>query len=1251
MPRRRNPLVQNAIVWTSLAFVGLMDRLPLSWARSVAVFLGNLAYFAVPRIRKVGLANLDLAYGDTLSSSEKRHILRGAVRNVALTAAEFSRMPRLFQAGFERYVDIEGKEHFETGKGALCIGGHLGNWEWMAPAMSSTGRPVAEVVRPFDDPRLNRVIDTTRRGGGAETIPKDDAGREIIRRLKEGSLVGGACRSKPTPQRGAGDLFRGALLGDDCSRHDRGPFQGSHPSGRHGAGAGFPATPSRSIRRSNSNTAAICARIWCGTRNGARTPSSRLSGSFPASGSGSTAAGSRATTSKRNGRKSSPRTPNRDAKKRGLDFPPSVVSTWVGLWTQGFSRGYAGEAPPTVPVAEMEEPMNHFLLLASIAGSMLFSLHAQCDSPPPYPEGLHCEGQENPLAVETATPLLQWHLVCDSRNAVQAAFQVQVAAGEDALLGNGPLLWDSGKMLSSAQSVRYEGPAPAAASQVFWQVRVWDDSDRPSDWSETASWTLGLSPEDWRAQWIAGGEAPPRFRKDFAVAGKKVRRAVAFVCGLGHFELSVNGRKAGDHVLDPGWTNYRKTCLYVPFDVTAMLRPGENTLGVMLGNGMYNVPGGRYVKFTGSFGEPKLILQLHLEYEDGTKEVVASGGDWQTSEGPIRFSCVYGGEDYDARLEEPGWDEPGFQSAAWSPARVVDGPGGTLQAQTAPPLKVIRTYEAKTIQPSAPGKYEADLGLNLSARPWIRIQGPAGAQVTIETAERKDTPWADHSYTYTLKGEGEETFRPRFTYFGFQYLYLTGVDWGADADGTSGRPVLLAAGGDFISSSATPVGGFECNYPLFNDIHAMIDRSVRSNLQSVLTDCPHREKLGWLEVSHLMGPSIFYQYDVQQLYRKICQDTTEAQLENGMIPDIAPEYTRFQGGFFESAEWGSAAVQIPWLLYQWYGDEDILARQFDTMAAYTRYLSSTRNDAGLAKGGLGDWYDWTPERGHVGASQLTPPELPATCMLFDNARILSRVAEMLGKTDEAQEFAALTKAVRADFLRAYYDPAAKSVSTGSQAALAMALYFGLVPEEDCSAVLARLVRDLKACGYKQSTGEVAFRYLVQALVQAGRSDVVYRMVDRTDAPGYGCMLTQWGLKTLSERWDKPGSSLNHCMFGHIQEWFQGGLLGIQQAPGSVGFERLRIVPLPIGNITQAQGYYDSRRGRIAVAWEKADDTFTLKVTIPPNTTAEIILPGNEKSAVTESGQSIPQDSLTYDALGLHLQTGSGEYRFQTKKET
>lgn len=880
-----------------------------------------------------------------------------------------------------------------------------------------------------------------------------------------------------------------------------------------------------------------------------------------------------------------------------------------------------------------------FLLFTLLTGVSLCAAGGE-----PFLERLECEGMTDPVAVDEPHPVLSWCYTPESQGA-QTAWQVQAASSREALLRGEADLWDSGRVEGAEQQAAYAGAVPAPAHLVHWRVRAWGTDT----WSEPAVWGVGLPRgEAWRAKWItapADGWASSMFRKSFTVQDKPVARAVAFVCGLGQFECSVNGAKAGDHFLDPGWSNYQKTCLYVPFDVTSQLHAGENVVGVMLGNGMYNVPGGRYTKFTGSFGPQKLILQLHVRYADGTEEIVATDNSWRAADSPVTFTCIYGGEDYDARRERPGWDAPGHDDTAWAAAKETEGPGGALRLSEAPPVKVLRTLRPAEIRATAPGKYFVNLGENLSAVPFFTVRGEAGAAVTVTVGELPDTPWEGHSYTYTLKGEGDETFRPRFTYFGFQYLFLKGAVRPEDAGADNRLPLLLDIGADFVSSAAPEAGSFRCDNALMNDINDMVARSVRSNLQSVLTDCPHREKLGWLEVSHLMGPSILYHYDAAGLYRKICRDTTESQLDSGLVPDIAPEYTRFSGGFFESAEWGSACVQLPWLLHQWEDDTRTLDRQYDTMAKYTRYLASTRNKKGLAKGGLGDWYDWTPKKGHAGASQLTPDELTATAFLYDNARILAETARLLDRAADAEEFAALAAKVRGDFLVAYYHPDTKSVATGSQSSLAVGLFFGLVPEADRDAVLANLVKALEDMQFRPTTGEVCFRYLVRALADAGRSDLVWRIVDRTDPPGYGCMLRQHGLKTLSERWDKPGESLNHCMFGHIQEWFQAYVLGIRQAPYSRGFARLLIAPTPVGDLNAAKGHFDSPRGRVSVEWHGCWDAFYLFLRVPGNTVAEVVLPVPDfyELAVEQGGEVVSPPPRRSE--GMRLEVGPGDWKF------
>jgi len=884
----------------------------------------------------------------------------------------------------------------------------------------------------------------------------------------------------------------------------------------------------------------------------------------------------------------------------------------------------------------------------------------------PPPTALQCNLQADPVGLDTAQPNFGWQLLSQRRGMKQSAWQLMVASSSELLAAGDPDMWDSGRIISAqSQYNNYKGKPLQSSQRYYWRVRIWNEKGKATSWSEPSSFVTGiLSPHDWQAFWITSKRTDkdplPLFRKEFQL-DKKLTQAVIHICGLGQYELHINGKRVGDNQLDPGWTNYHKTCLYSSYDVTDLFRPGANALGVMLGNGMYNVPGGRYTRYKDTFGPPKLICQMHLIFADGSTEIIKSDETWKSSPGPITFTCIFGGEDYDAQREQPGWDQPGFEESKWHNVVLCRSPGGKLVAQYAPPVKVIRYLSGKLLGRLENGQLEIDCGLNLSARPVVKVKGPAGSKFTIYCAEKRGQPWVwggGHTYTYTLKGRGEEVFRPRFTYFGFQYLYIAGADWNGSEDKKPDHPLLLEVGSEFLTSSAPATGAFKCSNKLFNEIDAMVDRSVRSNLQSILTDCPHREKLGWLEVSHLMGPSIMYHYDVHRLYRKISRDTSEAQLDNGLVPDFAPEYIRLKGGFFESPEWGSACVQLPELLYKWYDDTLILKQQYDTMTRYTRYLAQTRNDQGLAKPGLGDWYNWTAEKSHAGASQLTPVELPGTAFLYDNARFLAQVARLLQRYSDTEQFESLAQQVRRDFIKAYYHPDEKSVATGSQASLATALYYDLVPEQDRPQVLANLVAKIEEAQYRQSTGEVCFRMLVQCLADAGRSDVVYRMINRTDPPGYGNML-RLGYKTLSETWDKAGSSMNHCMFGHIQEWFQKSILGISQTPDSLGFQHLLLRPEPVGDLTRASGYYDSIHGRIVSNWEITRDSFHWRIIVPANTSAEVYVPTCALDKITESGQPAslspgvkflrmePASGVTPSFSHAVFALGSGEYQFSS----
>jgi alpha-L-rhamnosidase len=833
----------------------------------------------------------------------------------------------------------------------------------------------------------------------------------------------------------------------------------------------------------------------------------------------------------------------------------------------------------------------------------LFVAAACCAAVRPY--GLECEARRNPVGIDAARPRLGWQLRSEEKNQRQVAYQILAATDRARLAPGQADLWDSGRVESEETSwIPYAGSELKPFQRAWWKVRVWDAAGTPSDWSEAAEWTTALlDPFEARGAWISHPDHSlrsgplPLFRKEFAI-DKPLRRALILVSGMGFHELRINGEKVGDHQLAPAWTNFHATVLYETFDVTTRLKPGANAIGVLLGNGFYNVAGGRYVKYSGSFGHPRLFVQLHLEFQDGTTREVSTDGTWKVQEGPIVFSCIYGGEDYDARREIDGWDRPGYDDSGWRRVTTVEAPGGVLRAQSSPPVRVIETFRPVRITEPKPGVLVYDLGQNFAGWPKITVSGTAGSQVRLIPGELLDSSGlvtqrssgGPSYFTYILRGGAKETWSPRFSYYGFRYVQVEGV-----------RPQELE--GEFLHLDAPRTGRFESSNELFNRIHKLIDAAVRSNLQHVLTDCPHREKLGWLEQSYLMGPSLLYNWDLRTFLPKIIRDMREAQTVDGLAPDIAPEYVVFGKGFRDSPEWGSASVLVPWLAWEWYGDRATLESAFGMMRSYVDYLGSRAKD-GLLSYGLGDWYDIGPKG--PGYSQLTPQGVTATATWWRDLRVLGRAAGLLGMQDTFSPEAAR---VLDRFNREFYRAGANTYATGSQTALAMPLALGLAPEAARPGLVEKLVADIRSRGNHTSAGDIGYSYVVNALLQAGRSDVLFDMASEKSAPSYAAQLAA-GATSLTEAWDaNPHSSQNHLMLGHIEQWFYAGLAGIRIDPDSAGLRHLFIRPEPVGDVKWVKASLDTFRGPVSVNWRRDGSSFRLEVTIPPGMTADVGAPG------------------------------------------
>ncbi|MDQ0639336.1 alpha-L-rhamnosidase [Pedobacter sp. W3I1] len=888
---------------------------------------------------------------------------------------------------------------------------------------------------------------------------------------------------------------------------------------------------------------------------------------------------------------------------------------------------------------------------------------------------LDCEYRNNPIGIDVQSPGLSWKLQSSKHNVMQSAYQILVSGSRSNIDKNIGEVWDT-KKVNSSQSIQvpYKGMELSSTKTYYWKIRVWDNLGNQSAWSSAAYWQMGLlNKDDWKgAKWIAyekladsninslptdgkkdkynSNNTLPMFRKGFTVT-KSIKKATVFISGLGHFEMSLNGSKVGDNFLAPGWTKYDKEALYITYDLTRQLKKGENAIGVMLGNGFYYVPPvkERYRKLKVAYGYPKMICRILIEYSDGTSANIVSNQSWKTAPSPITFSSIYGGEDYNANLEQKGWNLAGFSDSKWKSALWVDGP--KLNAQKEEPIKIFENFSPQNITSVANNEWVYDMGQNASAIIELKVRGKKGDTIRITPAEllkaegsvtQKNIGGPSY-FMYVLKGEGLETWRPKFFYTGFRYLQVKGgVPIGKE--NTSGKAIIEGLKSLHIRNAAQQVGKFSSSNELFNKTFSLIDWAIKSNMVSVFTDCPHREKLGWLEELHLMGSSVRYNYHAAPLFKKALQDMKNSQLASGLIPEISPEYVKFEWGgdmFRDSPEWGSSGILMPWYLYQWYGDKQAMLDYYPMMQRYVNYLATKANGHILSQG-LGDWYDLGPNP--PGVSQLTPMGVTGTAIYYYDLIILEKMATLLGKKADALAYAKIAAEVRDAFNNKFFDVKTKQYATGSQAANAMAVYMGLVKEKDKNAVIENLVKDIRDRKNSLTAGDIGYRYVLRVLEDAGKSDVIFDMNSRSDVPGYGMQLTK-GATALTESWAAlPTVSNNHFMLGHLMEWLYSGLGGIRQEENSVAFKHIKIEPEVVGDITSADVSYNSPYGEISTKWAKTAKNFTLEVNIPVNTKATVYFPVLPNYIISEENNSTVENAGTENDK-TKIAIGSGYYKF------
>ncbi len=746
-------------------------------------------------------------------------------------------------------------------------------------------------------------------------------------------------------------------------------------------------------------------------------------------------------------------------------------------------------------------------------------------------------------------------------------------------------------------------------------------------------------------------------RKEFSVE-RRVRRAVVYYSGLGLSELWLNGSKIGDHVLSPGLTDYDRHVLYETFDVTRALAPGRNAIGLWLGNGRYHAP--RAQESTRTYGDPKAILQLNIEYEDGSTASVVTDGSWRlTTNGPIPANNEYDGEEYDARMEKAGWSKTGFPDSSWDPAQVVDAPLGVLASQMAEPLRVTETRQPVSMHKLANGVYIFDMGQNMVGWARLRVSGPKGTEVTLRFAE---TLLPDGSLytanlrsaramdTYILKGEGQEIYEPRFTYHGFRYVEVTGFP---------GEPTPAAIEGRVVHDDMARVADFTSSNELLNQIHRNIFWGIRGNYRSIPTDCPQRdERQGWLGDRSQVSRSESYMFDVAAFYTKWERDLEDGQRYDGAITDVTPNYWPL---YHDDLTWPSTFLFIPGMLYDQYGDRRPLERAWPAMKKWMTHIGSYAKDGLISKDEYADWCvpPEDPKLIHSkDPARITDKTLIATAYYYKLLMLMSHYANLLERPGEASTFHQEASRAERAFQTKFFVPASKIYDNGTQTSSVLPLSFGMVPEEYRAAVVQSLVDRIASESHGHvGTGLVGAQWLMRTLSDNGHVDLAYEIATQKTYPGWGYMVEQ-GATTIWELWngdtaDPAMNSGNHVMqIGDLAVWMYEYLAGIRSDPEAPGFRRAIIHPYPAGDLTFVKASHQTPYGAIASSWKREGGAFTLDVTIPANTSATVWIPARDAAAVTESGHPVAEAKgvrfVRAEAGAAVYEVGSGTYSFRAQ---
>ncbi|HEY0654960.1 MAG TPA: glycoside hydrolase family 78 protein [Chryseosolibacter sp.] len=873
------------------------------------------------------------------------------------------------------------------------------------------------------------------------------------------------------------------------------------------------------------------------------------------------------------------------------------------------------------------------------------------------------ENATNPIGLDVTKPVFSWKLQSEKRNTTQSAYEIKVfrdGSGKDPL-------WTTGKV-NSDQSlyIVYAGPALQSAQKYWWQVRVWDNSGRASDWSGKAFWQMGLlSTNDWKAKWISPAyvedsltRPSPLLRKTFQ-SSKKIQSATAFITALGLYEAFINGKRIGDSYLTPGWTNYARRIQYQQYDVTNLLAQGNNAIGVTLGSGWYR----GFIGFSGQknfYGkELALLFRLAITYTDGTTDIIVSDETWKSSTGDILSSEIYHGETIDHQKEKSGWNTASFNESGWSGVKIKNQGYEKLIATYNEPIRKHESFKPVEVFTTPAGEQVIDFGQNLVGWVQVKVTGKAGDKITLYHAEVLDKKGnfytenlrpAKQQNIYILKGGSEESFEPHFTFQGFRYIKIEGYPGEI-------KPENFTAVALYSDMQLT--GNFTSSNPLINQLQKNIQWGQRGNFLDVPTDCPQRdERLGWTGDAQAFARTASFNFDVKNFFSKWLKDLATEQRE-GSVPFVVPNVITwgrdFAGG---SAGWADAATIIPWDMYLAYGDKRVLEDQYESMKAWVGYMQRISKDDLWNTGfHFGDWLFYRPFDDNDGRSAVTDKYLIAQCFYAHSTQLVINAAHVLGKKEDGEKYAALLKRVKDAFNREYVTSTGRLVS-GTQTAYVLALNFDMLPEDQRKQAAERLVTNIKSYGNHLSTGFLGTPYLCHVLSRFGHDDVAFALLEQESYPSW-LYPVKMGATTIWERWDgiKPDStfqtpgmnSFNHYAYGAIGDWMYRVVAGIDTDPSAPGYKSIRIKPHLGGKLTNASAQYETRYGLVKSSWKVSNGKLTFDVEVPANTKAVVYIPTAKDKSITEGAKALSA-SKEITVRGVEenytvVEVGSGKYQF------